>query len=207
MALIDLLARLASRPAGRVVEAPVRDLVQEALRGADLASPQQLQELRSQVMDANTELVTLNARVGALDERLARLLEENERLRARVHELEQPPEVKATPPAQDTPPVKTAPPAEPAAHPAARPAAPPSSTTCKLPDCDNKTRSKGFCQRHYRSWRAGDLPGFVGPEGLLDHRGQALRVDAEHQGRPVTVTGTQRLTVKVAGVKVDFDQL
>ena len=190
MALIDLLTRLASRPAGRVVEAPVRDLVQEALRSAELASPQEVQELRGRVMDANTELVTLGARVGALDQRLAEVLRDNEQLRARLYELEQQP-------------------GEPEPEPAPQPklVGAPTSDTCKLPDCDNRTRSKGFCQKHYASWRSGDLPGFVGPEGLLEHRGKPLRVDAEYQGQPVAVSGSKRLTVKVAGSKVDFDEL
>jgi hypothetical protein len=31
---------------------------------------------------------------------------------------------------------------------------------CKVPDCDDAFRSKGFCGRHYQQWRRGRLKGF-----------------------------------------------
>ena len=31
---------------------------------------------------------------------------------------------------------------------------------CKVPDCNDPYRSKGFCGRHYQQWRRGRLTGF-----------------------------------------------
>ena len=188
MALIDLIARIAARPAGRVIEAPVRDLVQEALAGSELASPEELAALQEQVSAASEQLLQLGLRTEQLEERLAQALQENNRLQAELHEARSAPKP-APPPksVQAAPKVRVAP-----------------SSTCKVPDCGNKTRSKGFCQKHYRAWRQGELPGFVGPEGRVVHGERQLSVDAEYQGLPVTVTGKKRLTVKVAGTKVPF---
>ena len=30
-------------------------------------------------------------------------------------------------------------------------------TTCKAADCDKAVRAKGYCDRHYRSWRKGKM--------------------------------------------------
>jgi len=35
---------------------------------------------------------------------------------------------------------------------------------CKVPDCTNAVRSKGFCGRHYQQWRRGRLSGFPPPK-------------------------------------------
>jgi hypothetical protein len=58
---------------------------------------------------------------------------------------------------------KAAAPSKPA--PAASATAPASATGdstdgCKVPDCDDPVRSKGFCARHYQKWRRGTLDGF-----------------------------------------------
>jgi hypothetical protein len=36
----------------------------------------------------------------------------------------------------------------------------PRERTCKVPDCGDPYRSKGFCGRHYQQWRRGRLAGF-----------------------------------------------
>ena len=43
--------------------------------------------------------------------------------------------------------------------------APPKSQThtCKVPECDEMYRSKGFCARHYQQWRRGRLKAFPYP--------------------------------------------
>ena len=43
--------------------------------------------------------------------------------------------------------------------------APPKSQTliCKVSDCDERYRSKGFCARHYQQWRRGRLKEFPYP--------------------------------------------
>ncbi len=42
---------------------------------------------------------------------------------------------------------------------------PPKSQThlCKVPECDEAYRSKGFCARHYQQWRRGRLEAFPYP--------------------------------------------
>jgi len=30
--------------------------------------------------------------------------------------------------------------------------------TCKADGCDKEVRAKGYCERHYRQWRKGNLP-------------------------------------------------
>jgi hypothetical protein len=30
-------------------------------------------------------------------------------------------------------------------------------STCKAADCDKTVRAKGYCDRHYRSWRKGKM--------------------------------------------------
>jgi hypothetical protein len=36
----------------------------------------------------------------------------------------------------------------------------PAPTSCKVPECEEKSRARGFCGRHYQQWRRGRLPGF-----------------------------------------------
>lgn len=56
MGVIDLVGRVIAAPATRVVEAPVRDLVDEALRQANIASPQEIQAVRVEVSRVTAEL-------------------------------------------------------------------------------------------------------------------------------------------------------
>jgi hypothetical protein len=43
---------------------------------------------------------------------------------------------------------------------AVQPPAAATPTVCKVPDCTDPFRSKGFCGRHYQQWRRGRLEGF-----------------------------------------------
>ena len=40
----------------------------------------------------------------------------------------------------------------------------PASTQCKVPGCEEKSRARGFCARHYQQWRRGRLEGFPAPD-------------------------------------------
>ena len=40
----------------------------------------------------------------------------------------------------------------------------PVATICKVPGCEEKSRARGFCARHYQQWRRGRLPEFPPPE-------------------------------------------
>jgi hypothetical protein len=66
MGLSDLFTSRLSRPAGRVLDAPIRDVVHEILREHGYASPAEVQVLRDELRD-------LRARVEAVDKRLADL--------------------------------------------------------------------------------------------------------------------------------------
>jgi len=63
MPLVDVLRAALSKPAGRVVEAPVRDLVDEILRDHGFAGPADVAKLRQ-------EIAELRDRVAVLENRL-----------------------------------------------------------------------------------------------------------------------------------------
>lgn len=64
--MIDLVAKAVSRPAGRVVEAPVREIVEEALRHANLVNPQDVQAVRTELTKLTAQLHELRNQLGAL---------------------------------------------------------------------------------------------------------------------------------------------
>jgi hypothetical protein len=78
MSLIDVVARVVARPAGRVVEAPVRDVVDEVLREHPMASPEDLRVV-------SAEIGRVAAQIKSLEERLAVLVNA-------VNELQRPTE-------------------------------------------------------------------------------------------------------------------
>ncbi|MCK6525917.1 hypothetical protein L6R49_31320, partial [Myxococcota bacterium] len=55
-----------SGSAGRVVETPVRDIVQEAFRQAEIPSPQELQAVRAEVSRLTAEVHALRNQLSAL---------------------------------------------------------------------------------------------------------------------------------------------
>ena len=66
MGVKDLFARVVSGSAGRVVETPVRDIVQEAFRQAEIPSPQELQAVRAEVSRLTAEVHALRNQLSAL---------------------------------------------------------------------------------------------------------------------------------------------
>jgi outer membrane biosynthesis protein TonB len=56
MAILDLFAGIVSGPAARVVEAPVRDLVDEILRQQDIARPQEVAQLKREIQGLSKDL-------------------------------------------------------------------------------------------------------------------------------------------------------
>lgn len=66
MGVKDLFARVVSGSAGRVVETPVRDIVQEAFRQAEIPSPQELQAVRAEVSRLTAEVHALRNQLTAL---------------------------------------------------------------------------------------------------------------------------------------------
>jgi polyhydroxyalkanoate synthesis regulator phasin len=63
MPLVDVLRAALSKPAGKVVETPVRDLVDEILRDHGFAGPADVAKLRQ-------EIAELQDRVAVLENRL-----------------------------------------------------------------------------------------------------------------------------------------
>lgn len=230
MAMKDLLLRAASKPAGRVVEAPVRELVQEALQQGGFVDRAELDAVRKQLTQANADVADLSRRVDALAEQLQAIQAASDQHAAAAQaaradaaaaraELQA---IRATPaPQVATPEPQAAKPEPQAAKPEPQAAEPkaaaaksadepkrgrPSLTHkgCKVADCGNVHRSKGFCGRHYQQWRRGTLDGFVAPEGYVNADGAALRVNTKLQGSAFTWDGS---ALQIDGAAVDFEAL
>ncbi len=201
MSILDVVAGVVAGPAGRVVEAPVRDIVDEVLRQQDLARPEDIAALRGEVSRLTLELGELQSRLGDLLGTLEGLQSETASLREQLATAVAAPaaaEEAATP---DPDPAAEAAPAEEATKKRGRKSL--AHLGCSVDGCEDEHRSKGFCARHYQSWRRGNLDGYVGPEGLVGHEGSAYQVDAKHAGKAVVVdTSGKRAKVLVAGKSV-----
>ena len=66
MAIVDLFAGLVSGPASRVVEAPVRELVDEILRQQDIARPHEVAQLKREIQSLGKELEGLEAKLAVV---------------------------------------------------------------------------------------------------------------------------------------------
>lgn len=73
MPLTDILSAALSRPAGRVVDGPVRDIVEEVLRDKGFAGPAELHRLQEDVSALRTALGALTTRVAAAEGEAAAL--------------------------------------------------------------------------------------------------------------------------------------
>ena len=223
MSILDVVAGVVAGPASRVVEAPVRDIVDQVLRKQDLARPEDVAALRGEVTRLTQELAAMQARLGDLLGSLEGLQAETSNLRSALASAQSaPPAPAATAPASEEPPapVKEAPapvveaPAPKKKAPAPKPPQEASAPKkrgrkslahlgCKIEGCEDEHRSKGFCAKHYQAWRRGNLDGFVGPEGLIGHEGGAWQVDQKHAGKAATVdTSGKRAKVLVEGKSV-----
>ncbi len=67
MPLIDFVASLVSRPAGRVVQEPVKEIVYQAIREHDLVSTTDLDMLKRSLSAAESKLKTLEKHVSDLE--------------------------------------------------------------------------------------------------------------------------------------------
>jgi hypothetical protein len=65
--------------------------------------------------------------------------------------------------------------------------------SCKVEDCGEGVRSKGFCSAHYQQWRRGTLKGFVGLDGTVDVEGRVIAVGVDHAGGVLKVDGNKVL--------------
>jgi hypothetical protein len=164
MPLSDILAAALSRPAGRVVDGPVRTIVREVLADRGYASPAEVQALRDEISGLANQL---NGLVSQLDGTRTEL----EGVRTSLSSVQEEMAVaveKATRMVLSTP---------------TEPAVP-----CKVSTCDRPGRRDGLCQDCWYQWMAGTLPGVVGPEGLFEIDGQPHRVDSALAGMPFMVS-------------------
>ncbi|MDP2308844.1 MAG: hypothetical protein Q8P18_22675 [Pseudomonadota bacterium] len=244
MAIRDLFASRLAAPAGRVLDAPIRDIVHEILREHGYASPAEVQALRDELRDLRArvdsvdrrvaELSTIaegarteaaaaraeaavrptpvapapvaptpvdNARTAALEARVSELEAALTialapapagplvtdplvlALETRVLELEAALAARAAAPQAVAAPQAAVPAAQPAVAAPVVPTEPLSAEPragCKVADCAEAVRSKGFCSPHYQQWRRGTLKGFVNADGtaLVDGRVVHLATDA-----------------------------
>lgn len=223
MALKDRLSTILAGPASQVVEAPVREFIQDALAQGTVASAQELQQLRRELGKSGERMRALEARIDTLAEAVSALQSRAEASAREAQAARQELLAAQAELAKQAAPAAKAEPAAPTEQDAPSKAAAPKKAAvkkskggrkslkdlgCKVPGCDDPHRSKGFCSRHYQAWRRGRLDGFVGPEGYLQIGERAFRVAAQLQGEAATVTGTgKRTRVKVGGKKVEFSEL
>jgi hypothetical protein len=229
MAFKDRLSNLLAGPASQVVEAPVREIIQDALAQGTVASAQELQQLRRELGKSGERMRALEARIDTLAEAVTSLQSRadasaREAQAARRELLAAKTELAnaAAPKAEAAPKAAPAPkaPAKPAAKKTTKTSAEPQKTKgkggrkslkelgCKVEGCEDPHRSKGFCSRHYQGWRRGRLEGFVGPEGYVQVGERGFRVAPQLQGEAVAVTGSgKRTSLKVDGKKIDFSEM
>lgn len=243
MSVIDLVTKAVSRPAGRVVEAPVREIVEEALRHANLASPQDVQAARTDLTKLSAQLHELRNQLGSLTDAVRGMQGEIEEASAAAKEASR----KAD--------AALALAREGEVHDLARQAATQAQSAqsalgelrqrlerletpsaphraeehhadsnedddgrpgrkslehlgCRVGGCAEPHRSKGFCSRHYQSWRRGRLEGFVAPTGLIEHEGHTYRVAESLEAEAFLITGKGRqLKIKIGKSQVDFEHV
>lgn len=206
MPLKDVVIAALSRPAGKVVESPVRELIDEALRDRGYASPAEIAALKEELSKLGARVGALPAQVGVLEQQLGALGHEARALREALSRAEAA--------AAEARAEATAARAEAAAATARAEAAEarlaalesasevrgaPASAEpvfCRVAGCGHVSAGHGFCRAHLLAWRAGRLPGFVSPEGLVEIDGGAARVAREHAGLAYSVDGGR---VRVVG--------
>ena len=211
MAIIDIFAGLISKPASRVVEAPVRDLVDEILRQQDVARPHEVAQVKREIQALGKEIEGLVGRLDSLQKSLDGL---QSAPAPAAKPAPKPVAKKAAPKpvakkADPKPVAKKAAP-KPVAKkatpkPAAKKAAPKKAAAkqavgkrgrpslselgCKIHGCKGEHRSKGFCSQHYQQWRRGRLEGFIGPEGIVTKGKISVQVDKKLSGHAAKFSG------------------
>ena len=73
MAFKDRLSNFLAGPASQVVEAPVREIIQDALAQGTVASAQELQQLRRELGKSGERMRSLEARLDTLAEAITSL--------------------------------------------------------------------------------------------------------------------------------------
>ena len=148
----------------------MRDLL-NTLRGQVSGATNGVRKLVDRLTGTEDRLEELEARLDAMEARLTKLESAEapttaatgitaEQLEARLEKL------------------TTSLRAVPAAAPAAvAPSTPARREKCKVDDCDDPGRARGFCARHYQKWRRGTLPGFFSLEGEVTLEGVTIKME------------------------------
>jgi len=198
MAILDMVAGIVAGPASRIVEAPVREIVDEVLRQQRVASPQEVARLRSEISSLTSELSKM---AGKMTE-----------IQAKLDGLSSAPKVTKAPTAKKAVATKkkavtTKKKVEATDDSSKKKRGRPSKADagCNVKGCNGKHRSKGLCSKHYQVWRRGALPGIVGPEGLASNGKVTLQVAKKLGGQPYKITGSgSKAKITVSGKSVDF---
>jgi hypothetical protein len=75
-----------------------------------------------------------------------------------------------------------------------------SHLTCQIHGCKADHRSKGFCSKHYQTWRRGMLKGYVGPKGAITQGKINILVDKKLSGKAYKSSGKGKtLQITVGG--------
>lgn len=96
MALSDFVASRLSRPAGRVLDAPIRDIIHEILKEAGYASPAEIQALRDALKDMKGQLDALERKAATLSTALEQANKQLENFPSLVEERLVPIEARLT---------------------------------------------------------------------------------------------------------------
>ena len=221
MAILEIVAGIIAGPAGRVVEAPVREIVHEVLRQHNLARPEDLHRVNSEVTSLRGEVQSLQGRLDELLNKIDSLATPAKAAPATAKKAAPAAAKKAAPAAAKKAAAKKAAPkkAAPAAakKAAAKKAAPKKAAAktsakkagkrgrpslshliCQIHGCKADHRSKGFCSKHYQTWRRGMLKGYVGPNGAITQGKMNLHVDKKLSGKAFKSSGkgkTLKITV------------
>jgi len=184
MPLRDVIAAALSRPAGKVVDGPVRDIINEILAERGYASPAEVAALRDEADALRAQLAALQASVASVTEQLGAIQSQVTELQARPVPAPAP---AAAPAAEGLDhsllaPTIPAAPETPLSERAASVDAAVAAGQCKVPGCAESPHRDGFCTAHAEAWRAGRLPGFVSPEGLVSVSGQPRQIAPDHAG-------------------------
>lgn len=197
MPLKDVLVAALSRPAARVVDAPVREIIEEVLRDHGYASPADLARIKDDLAGLAGKVAPLERALGALEGQLSGLRDEAAGLRAALAKAEAELAASRVELAASRVELAEAKQALADAQASLTAAPPPAAApTCKVPGCGGRVASSGFCRSHLLSWRAGRLAGYVSPEGLIALGGGAGRVGLALAGEPYAVDGGR---VRVGG--------
>jgi hypothetical protein len=175
MPLTDIVKAAIAKPAGRVMDAPVREIVEEVLRDHGFVGPAEVHRLKEEIAKLSDRVLALEAkltgseppsqleaRARALEEAAARMEAETSRIVRVVERALAERDVRVGDSA---------------------------AVGCRVVGCEAAHERAGFCATHHAAWRSGALEGYVGPEGLLAAGSEAWRVDRSLAGQPFTIVG------------------